>query len=190
MPFAYVVRCNFTRPDLEDAFNDWYSGPKLADMLEKPMFLSGQRFVADAGHTARRYLALWTVEGPEAFQTPQYTSDWGFFEWKPSITDWSRDLYPLPAAVSPADFAVAEDARLHLLSFDGVPEADADALLAEVAPLRPQMVFLSVAGIDRHSPRLGLARLAPDAPLPPPLALAGVQETAFRPISRFATPAA
>ena len=28
--------------------------------------------------------------------TPEYRADWGFGEWAPFITDWSRDLYRAP----------------------------------------------------------------------------------------------
>jgi hypothetical protein len=67
MSCVYAVRCNFGRPDLEQAWNDWYSGPKLKQMLAKPLFLSGQRFKATRLDRRRQYLALWIVESPEAF---------------------------------------------------------------------------------------------------------------------------
>ena len=61
MTFVYIVRCNFTAPDKEQAWNDWYSGPKIEQMLAQPHFLSCQRFHRVAG-TGRDYLALWTVD--------------------------------------------------------------------------------------------------------------------------------
>ena len=33
MAFVYIVRCNFNEPEKEQAWNDWYSGPKIAQML-------------------------------------------------------------------------------------------------------------------------------------------------------------
>jgi hypothetical protein len=189
MPFAYVVRCNFSRPDLEEAWNDWYSGPKIRDMLKKPLFHAGQRFAADGLDTRRKFLALWIVDSPTAFQTPEYTSDWGFYEWAPHITDWSRDLYRLPDGLPVDVFRIADGERLHLLSLDGVPEADAPGLMETVEPARPGMRFLEIAGIDRHSPRLGLARLAPGEAPPAAVANPRVQETLFRPISAFLTAA-
>ena len=33
--FVYAVRCNFALPEREAAWNDWYSGPKLRQLLEK-----------------------------------------------------------------------------------------------------------------------------------------------------------
>ena len=60
MAFAYIVRCNFTEPAKEQAWNAWYSGPKIAQMLQKPLFRTCQRFKRTAG-IGRNYLALWTL---------------------------------------------------------------------------------------------------------------------------------
>jgi hypothetical protein len=76
MTFVYIVRCNFTEPAKEQAWNAWYSGPKIEQMLAKPYFRTCQRFRIAQG-TGRRYLALWTLQSPEAFNTAEYTSDWG-----------------------------------------------------------------------------------------------------------------
>ena len=92
MTHLYIVRCNFTAPEKEQAWNAWYSGPKIKQMLAQPYFLSCQRFRRAAGD-GRDYLALWTVATPEALKTAQYTSQWGFAEWAPHITAWSRDLF-------------------------------------------------------------------------------------------------
>ena len=92
MAFVYVVRCNFNEPAKEQAWNAWYNGPKIAQMLAKPHFRSCQRFALISG-SGRNYLALWTLQSPDAFKTEQYTKDWGFSEWAPHITDWSRDLF-------------------------------------------------------------------------------------------------
>src|SRR5262245_38139042 len=80
MCFVYVVRCNFNDPANEQAWNNWYSGPKIADMLKKPHFRTCQRFRRAKGN-GRDYLALWTLSSPDAMQTREYTTDWGFFEW-------------------------------------------------------------------------------------------------------------
>src|SRR5688572_10531792 len=107
MTFAYIVRCNFTAPEQEQAWNDWYSGPKIVQMLAQPYFLSCQRFRRAAG-TGRSYLALWTLASPEALKTAQYTSQWGFAEWQRFVNDWSRDLFDGGDAPQSA-FAVERD---------------------------------------------------------------------------------
>src|SRR5712692_10411375 len=101
MSYVYAVRCNFSRPDLEQAWHAWYSGPKLVEMMTHPLFLSGQRYRASGLDQRVIYLAAWVVESPAAFETPQYRASWGFADWAPHITDWSRDLFRVPRATSP-----------------------------------------------------------------------------------------
>jgi hypothetical protein len=179
MAYLYAVRCNFARPDLEAAWNDWYSGPKLRQMLQKPMFLSGQRLAASGLDRRRKYLCLWLVQSPDAFATPEYRSDWGFFEWTPHITDWSRDLYRAPFAA----FEIAAGEALYYASFDGMAEDAARHLRDRVAPRLPGTIWLEAVGLDRHSPIVGLRRIAAAEP-PAPLGDAGgMGETVFTPIT-------
>jgi hypothetical protein len=158
MVFVYIVRCNFTRPDKEDAWNAWYSGAKIKQMLAKPYFRTCQRFRLASG-TGRNYLTLWTLESPEAFATPQYTSDWGFFEWAPYISDWSRDLFDGAHAQRDA-FNVPNGGALHVISFDGLSEAETKATIPGQADW--DMLWLPVAGLDRHTPMIGM-RVLPAA---------------------------
>ena len=186
MTFLYIVRCNFTAPDQEQAWNDWYSGPKIEQMLRKPHFLSCQRFRRAAG-SGRDYLALWTLDSPDAFQTEQYTSDWGFFEWERFVTDWSRDLFDGGAA-GWREFAVERSGALEVVSFDGMIAAEANAARAHVAA--PDTMWLPVAGLDRRTPLIGLRVLAAGASAAPQgdgkLAM---QRATYRPISDFQTAA-
>src|SRR6187431_3836599 len=125
MAFVYIVRCAFNEPAREAAWNAWYSGPKIAQMLRKPHFRTCQRFKRAAGR-GRDYLALWTLRSPEAFRTEQYTDDWGFFEWAPHITNWSRDLFDGGDTPEQA-FAVPAQGRLTVVSFDGMNVQEAEA---------------------------------------------------------------
>jgi hypothetical protein len=157
MTFVYIVRCNFTEPRKEQAWNDWYSGPKIQQMLAKPYFRTCQRFRLASG-TGRNYLALWTLQSPEAFKTTEYRSDWGFFEWGSYITDWSRDLFDAGSAPEAA-FAVAPGGSLHAVSFDGMSADDADVAHADIAGDERDLIWLPVAGLDRHTPLIGLKPL-------------------------------
>lgn len=188
MAFVYCVRCNFSDQAREAEWNEWYSGPKLAQMLRKPLFLSGQRFKAAGLETARQYLALWTVESPQAFETPEYTSDWGFFEWAPYITDWSRDLYGPPEGNPSTMFAAGDGDALYLMSFEDLAREEAKEVLRRVEGERPGVTWLRAVGLDQHSPILGLRLLKAGEAHPQMLGEPKIQETVFQPISRCATP--
>jgi hypothetical protein len=187
MVFVYIVRCNFTQPDQEQAWNAWYSGPKIAQMLAKPYFRTCQRFRLASG-SGRSYLALWTLQSPGAFKTAEYTSDWGFFEWAQHVTDWSRDLFdgrPEPETA----FAVAAQGALHTVAFDGMNEEEANAARAVIVKSKPKMMWLPVVGLDRHTPMIGLQ------PLPDLVGSCSsdhhwrqrIQEAIYRPISELCT---
>jgi hypothetical protein len=186
MAFVYVVRCNFNEAAREAAWNAWYSGPKIAQMLRKPHFRSCQRFKRAAGG-GRDYLALWTLASPEAFKTEQYTADWGFFEWAPHITHWSRDLFD-GGNTSAAAFAVPIRGGLAVASFDGSSLEAAVASRDTLMRSQPDMLWLPIAGLDRHTPLIGLQVTdeLTTAEVPPDRA-DGTQQAIYRPISSFAT---
>ena len=137
--------------------------------------------------SGRNYLALWTLQSPDAFKTEQYTTDWGFFEWAPHITDWSRDLFDGGDTPEQA-FAVPAQGGLHIVSFDGASPDEAAAARGAVATSQPDMVWLPVIGLDRHTPIMGV-RVLRDG-LPRQLFQGGPghwQEATYRPVSEFAT---
>jgi hypothetical protein len=181
MCVVYVVRCNFNEPAKEAAWNAWYSGPKIVQMLAKPHFRTCQRFRRAAG-SGRDYLALWTLQSPDAFQTKEYTTDWGFFEWQPHITDWSRDLFDA-GATPEAAFAVPTDGALQAVSFDGMSADDARAAVSQVPP---EVMWLPVIGLDRHTPMIGLRPVSGAAPA---IEAKGGQAALYRPISALYTAA-
>ena len=175
MTCVYIVRCRFTEPAREQAWNAWYSGPKMVQMLAQPHFLSSQRFHRSAG-SGRDYLALWTVQKAEALTTPQYKSQWGFAEWAPYVTDWSRDLFDAGDTPHQA-FAVAPQQALHVVAFDGI---DAEAARAAKAQAPANMMWLPAIGLDRHTPMIGLK--PQDASAPAPAERKGMQTAVYRPI--------
>ena len=177
---VYIVRCNFTAPEKEAAWNAWYSGPKIKQMLAQPYFRSCQRFRRSAG-SGRDYLALWVVESPEALKTRQYVSQWGFAEWEGDVTAWSRDLFDADARQA-RDFAVARDGALEVVSFDGANADEANAARAKL----PDMMWLPIAGLDRHTPLIGLRTLA--KPRDPGPSGAKQQHGIYTPLFDFQTP--
>lgn len=184
MTLAYVVRCNFKDPAREQAWNEWYSGPKLRQMLDKPHFLTGQRFRRTGGD-GRDYLAFWTLASAEAFTTPEYTNDWGFFEWAPSIGDWSRDLFE-GADGDVAAPAPGGDAVLRLVSFEGLEPEAAEAARRTVDASRPGLAWLRSVGLDRHTALLAVGiDDASDTLMDLPAGL-GAHEATYRPISERA----
>lgn len=181
MALAYVVRCNFSTPDREDAWNAWYSGPKLKQMLDKPHFLTVQRYRKVAGE-GRNYLAYWTIESAQAFETPEYKNDWGFFEWRPYIIDWSRDLFdPLTGDVAVPQ--LGDSGFLRLVSFEGLDAAKAEQAMQAIDAQHPGTAWGRSTGLDRHSPYLGVS-IEQDT-TPKAAGVAGAVEGFYRPISAF-----
>jgi hypothetical protein len=181
MAFVYIVRCKFSAPAKEQAWNAWYSGPKMAQMLAQPHFRSCQRFHLSAG-SGCDYLALWTVDKPEALATPQYVSQWGFADWASLVTDWSRDLFDGSAQPDDA-FEVAPQGTLAVVSFEGMGAEDANEARAAVARAEPAMMWLPVIGLDRHTPLIGLKPLSGIAS--PPQVGDGVRFGIYRPITPY-----
>lgn len=180
MALAYIVRCNFSRDDLEAGWNTWYSGPKLKRMLDKPGFVSVQRFHRMAG-AGRNYVAFWILESAGALETPEYKNDWGFFEWRPHIIDWSRDLFE-PLSGDARSPVIGPDRALRLISFEGLDADAAAAARAQVDAQVPGIVWMRSAGLDRHTPLLGHQVAAADAAFTP-LAVKGAVDGLYRPIS-------
>jgi hypothetical protein len=177
--FLYAVRCNFagTRAE-EQAWNAWYDGQKLGQMLLLPMFVSVQRLVATGLDRRRKYIALWLVTSPGALTTEAYRAQWGFAEWAPRITDWSRDLYAAPAAIDSVLDVGGSDA-LYLASFDGLT---LETALSRLGDQRGDAVWLEAIGLDRHAPVLGVKKVRRRAPHPAPSPIPGLNESLFEPI--------
>jgi len=83
---------------------------------------------------------------------------------------------------------------LHIVSFDGASPDEAAAARGAVATSQPDMMWLPVIGLDRHTPIMGV-RVLRDS-LPRQLFQGGEslqeelghwQEATYRPISDFAT---
>jgi hypothetical protein len=185
MSFLYIVRCRFTRPDLEAEWNAWYGGPKLTQLLSKPMFRAVQRFRLSEG-AGRDYLALWQVASPDAFRTPEYKADWGFAQWHPYITDWSRDLFD-GGNIEETALAVPASGALGVAGFDGMTADAAEATRGALAEV--PIGWFPCVGLDRHAPAIGLRRFDDAEAASAALARSwptGVKVGVYRPLGEFA----
>lgn len=171
MTLLYAVRCNFGDEARRAAWETWYSGPKQDWMLGAPGIVAGQRFEADAVTDAARYLALYAVESPAAFDTDYYRAGWGWAEWQPSITDWSRNLFD---GVGDA-FLTGTGQRLHVVFVASATD------LGKVAGRHPDLRWAPAVGLDRTYSGFGVGFVDPGAGLVG--AVPGTVEGIFRPIS-------
>jgi len=184
MSALYAVRCNFQDSGLEQEWNDWYNGPKMADMLALPHFLQAQRFYACGLDADVRYLALWLLESADALQTPEYKSSWGFARWAPMIKNWSRDMIePDDVSGSPPFPLPADRGAVHLAWFDD--RTDLRTVTQHAADLGVSWWWGRCAGLDVSSSFVGLASYDSLGQAPQKKTFEGlsVHETVYRPIS-------
>ncbi|WP_172652734.1 DUF4286 family protein [Rhodococcus opacus] len=182
MTTLYAVRCNFNRPDKEAEWNEWYNGPKAAHMLEKPMIQRVQRFEAVGLEASTKYLAQWELDSAAALQTPEYTSSWGWFDWKPMIVDWERDLAAALDAADPVPYPDSGDegARVHYAWFRK------DVTAAQRLELDPDGTWWwgRCDGLDNTARQLAVRVYPGDAALPTePVFGDAARETLFRAVS-------
>jgi hypothetical protein len=155
-PLAYLVGCRFMDPEREAEWNEWYNGPKLAKMLAKPGFLSCQRFQATDPDTPAPYLAVWRVESADVFETPEYTSDWGWADYADLIGEWTRDLCRLEGDDGPGSLACAPDGALRFVRIQCEDVEEARRARDAVAAAYPGMTWGTTVGLDRSVPFVGL----------------------------------
>lgn len=87
----YMVECRFTSPADEHAWNEWYSGKRIGELLAVPGFLTSQRF-RSITRTSSDYLAVHTIVSMDVFAMPEYKAmgGGGFSHYPEHITDWVR----------------------------------------------------------------------------------------------------
>jgi hypothetical protein len=148
----YIVECGFADAAQEAAWNAWYSGPKLDELLAVPGFLSAQRFRA-LDPAPAPYLNVTSIASPELFTSPAYRSGGGgrFGDWDLALViDWSRRLFTGITEMP----AVPEDKCLVRL----------DMAPAQAPDLGVKFVWLS--GLDWHAVSNYRSAVALDASVP------------------------
>jgi hypothetical protein len=84
-------------PAVEAAWNKWYDEEHLPDALACPGVLAGNRYVSvgDASLTgnggkstssAKTYIAVYELSGPEALATPEFIEMRGWYQFTDKIT--------------------------------------------------------------------------------------------------------
>jgi hypothetical protein len=144
----YMVECSFTDPQCEQEWSNYYSGPKLDQVLSVPGFKTSQRFKA-VDDKPCPYLAMHTVTSLSVLEGQNYKGGGGgsFGPWQSFITDWRRSFY------SQSDEAPDIPLGSHFAVTDLTP--------TEVQALDLPFLWLRAAGLEA-TPQRGLARLTND----------------------------
>lgn len=75
-------------PEVEDDFNTWYDEVHIPEILACPGWLSATRRQCLEG--GPKYVAIYEIEGPEAYETPQFHAIKGFGPFKDRVTNFRR----------------------------------------------------------------------------------------------------
>jgi len=89
----YIVECRFTDPARERAWNEWYSGRRIGELLAVPGFNTSQRFRSAVRPAV--YLAVHSITSLDVFATAEYKAMGGgaFQGYQDCIADWHRTFY-------------------------------------------------------------------------------------------------
>ena len=142
----YMVECAFSDPAREQAWNDYYSGRKLDEVLSVPGFRTSQRFKA-IGASSAPYLAIHSVDSLEVLTNGAYRSaGGGSFDpgFQPAIINWRRSFYDGLARAP----AIADD---ELIAVCDQPD--------QVKGVAVDFIWLTAAGLEASAPRRGIARI-------------------------------
>ena len=146
-----MVEHLFSRPEWEVEWNAWYEG-NLKVLLGVPGFRTGQRF-RNAG-TAPRYMAMYTVDSPDVFDSAAYKAAGGgginSQRFREAYQIWIRNLFDTVQAipnVGGQEFLLVEDAS------DGN------------APLNPGVQRMVCSGLHKTTPfrHLSLLQSPPES---------------------------
>ncbi|SFQ57770.1 DUF4286 family protein [Donghicola eburneus] len=75
-------------PEDEAAFDDWYENTHLPDILACPGWLDARREKCLEG--GPRHVAIYTITGPEAYETPEFEAIKGFGPFTDKVKNFKR----------------------------------------------------------------------------------------------------
>jgi antibiotic biosynthesis monooxygenase (ABM) superfamily enzyme len=76
-------------PDVEADWNDWYDKIHLPEIVSCPGFRLAARYISEVDGE-RRYLTIYEIEGPEAFQTMEFAQRRGWGRFKEKVSAYVR----------------------------------------------------------------------------------------------------
>jgi hypothetical protein len=145
----YMVQHVFARPDWEEEWHVWYDA-NLTVLLGVQGFRTGQRFKALEG-SPPRYLAIYTVDSPEIFESRGYRDVGGgganSQRFRPAYQVWIRNLFegiPTAPAVRCDEYLVCMDGETRDHELRDMP-----------------VTWLEATGLDQSTPYRGIAVVKP-----------------------------
>jgi hypothetical protein len=89
----YLVRAQLAEGASPAEFAQWYDGHHVPALQRAPGFHGATRF-AEIG-ADNRYLAAYSIDGPEVFETPEYADATGWGPWQRHIVHHEAAVYGL-----------------------------------------------------------------------------------------------
>lgn len=87
MAQLHIVMVDVAEED-EEAFHRWYDETHLPDILACPGWLSAKRYRCLEG--GPRWVAVYEIVGPEAYETPQFHAIKGFGPFEGRVSNFRR----------------------------------------------------------------------------------------------------
>jgi hypothetical protein len=131
-------------PAFDEEFNAWYDSEHIPERLAVPGILTGLRYM-NIGGGAPRYMAMYDLESFAVMQTPEYlrVAFDNSSPWTKRVTARARVQRFAGDQVHPGHHVTGRAARIGIIRFRGVDQAQADAILAGIRTTfdgRPEVI--------------------------------------------------
>lgn len=88
--YLYIVRSQFAEPTLENAWNEWYTGIHIPEMLSVPGIVTATRYRELA--VQHQYVAMYEIEDLTVFSHDRYLEIAGWHDWLPYLSNWTKSI--------------------------------------------------------------------------------------------------